>query len=250
MPKLALAKSFWESYDLLEKPVKSGVRKAMDKFQQLTVAELRADKGLHLESVTNARDPRMRTIRINDFWRGVVLAPNDGTDTFLLLNVVPHDDAYTWAAKRLYTVNTATHALEVRDVVAIEELTPSMAQSAATATSLLFERYSDTVLRYLGVDDQVLRAVRTITTKEQFEAFGGLLPEDQFEVLQHLAEGFTPDEVYRDVVAERRPAGAGPRPTEKLDTAIANTTSRIRLVTGRDELAEGLERLGGFVAGL
>jgi len=242
VPKLALAKSFWESYDLLEKPVKSGVRKAMDKFQQLTVAELRADKGLHLESVTNARDPRMRTIRINDFWRGVVLAPNDGTDTFLLLNVVPHDDAYTWAAKRLYTVNTATHALEVRDVVAIEELTPSMAQSAATATSLLFERYSDTVLRYLGVDDQVLRAVRTITTKEQFEAFGGLLPEDQFEVLQHLAEGFTPDEVYRDVVAERRPAGAGPRPTEKLDTAIANTTSRIRLVTGRDELAEILEK--------
>ncbi|MEU5948550.1 hypothetical protein ABZ793_23725 [Micromonospora sp. NPDC047465] len=38
----------------------------------------------------------MRTIRINDFWRGVVLAPDDGSDTFLLLNVVPHDDAYTW----------------------------------------------------------------------------------------------------------------------------------------------------------
>jgi hypothetical protein len=29
-------------------------------------------------------------------------------DAFLLINVVPHDDAYTWAAKRLYTVNTAS----------------------------------------------------------------------------------------------------------------------------------------------
>lgn len=66
MPQLAFANSFWESFDVLEKPVRAGVRKAMAKFQQLSVAELHADKGLHLESVHNARDARMRTIRIND----------------------------------------------------------------------------------------------------------------------------------------------------------------------------------------
>ncbi|MBM0226675.1 MULTISPECIES: hypothetical protein [Micromonospora] len=46
----------------------------MAKFQKVSISELHADKGLHLESVNNARDPRMRTIRINEFWRGVVLA--------------------------------------------------------------------------------------------------------------------------------------------------------------------------------
>lgn len=66
MPQLAFANTFWESFDALEKPVKAGVRKAMAKFQQLTVAEMHADKGLHLESVDTARDPRMRTTRIND----------------------------------------------------------------------------------------------------------------------------------------------------------------------------------------
>ncbi|GHJ54478.1 DNA helicase [Nonomuraea sp. TT08I-71] len=242
MPQLALAKSFWESYDVLEKPIKAGVRKAMEKFQQLTVAGLYADKGLHLESVNNARDPRMRTIRITDFWRGVVLAPDDGSDTFLLLNVVPHDDAYTWAAKRLYTVNTATRALEVRNVVAIEEITNTMEKAAAQAPAFLFARHSDTVLRDLGIDDQVLRAVRTITDKPQLEAFGALLPEDQFEVLQYLAEGFSPDEVYRDVVAERRPVDATPEPSENLAAAIANARTRIMLVTRPDELAEILEK--------
>ncbi|MEV1328530.1 UvrD-helicase domain-containing protein [Micromonospora costi] len=242
MPQLAFANSFWQSYDVLEKPVKSGVRKAMEKFQQLTVAELHADKGLHLESVHNARDPRMRTIRITDFWRGVVLAPDDGSDTFLLLNVVPHDHAYTWAAKRLYTVNTATRALEVRNVVAIEQLTPALEKAAAEAPALLFAEHSDTVLRDLGIDDQVLRAVRTITDKRQLEAFGTLLPEDQFEALQYLAEGFTPDEVYRDVVAERRPADVTPEPSETLAAAIANTKSRITLVTRPDELAEILDK--------
>ncbi|MEU8261585.1 UvrD-helicase domain-containing protein [Micromonospora sp. NPDC048999] len=242
MPQLAFANTFWQSYDVLEKPVKAGVRKAMEKFQQLTVAELHADKGLHLESVHNARDPRMRTIRINDFWRGVVLAPDDGSDTFLLLNVVPHDDAYTWAAKRLYTVNTATRALEVRNAVAIEQLTPALEKAAAQAPTLLFARHSDTVLRHLGIDDQVLRAVRTIIDKPQLEAFGTLLPEDQFEVLQYLAEGFSPDEVYRDLVAERRPADATPEPSESLAMAIANTTNRITLVARPDELAEILDK--------
>ncbi|QIK06139.1 UvrD-helicase domain-containing protein [Streptomyces sp. ID38640] len=242
MPQLAFANSFWESYDVLEKPVKAGVRKAMGKFQQLSVHELHADKGLHLESVDKARDRRMRTIRINDFWRGVVLAPDDGSDVFLLVNVVPHDDAYTWAAKRVYTTNTATRGLEVRNVVAIEQLTPALEKAAATAPSLLFAKYSDTVLRGLGIDDQVLKAVRTVIDKPQLQAFGTLLPEDQFEALEYLAEGFSPDDVYRDVVAVRRPVDAAPEPDEDLAAAIANTTSRITLVTGPDELTDILEK--------
>ncbi|MGX4688736.1 UvrD-helicase domain-containing protein [Streptomyces sp. JNUCC 63] len=242
MPQLAFANSFWESYDVLEKPVKAGVRKAMQKFQQLTVPELQADKGLHLESVEKAADRRMRTIRINDFWRGVVLAPDDGSDVFLLINVVQHDDAYTWAAKRLYTTNSATRALEVRNVQAIEQLTPQLEKAAAVADSLLFAKYSDTVLRELGIDEQVLRAVRTIIDKPQLEAFGTLLPEDQFEVLQYLAEGFPPEDVYRDVVAMRRPVDAGPDPDETLAVVIANTTSRITLVSGPEELADILEK--------
>ncbi|MET7635730.1 UvrD-helicase domain-containing protein [Streptomyces sp. NPDC005078] len=242
MPQLAFANSFWDTYDVLAKPVKAGVRKAMQKFQLLTVAELHADKGLHLESVDKARDPRMRTIRINDFWRGVVLAPDDGSDVFLLINVVPHDDAYTWAAKRLYTVNTATRALEVRNVVALEQLTPALEKAAAAAPALVFAKYSDTVLRELGIDEQVLRAVRTIVDTPQLEAFGTLLPEDQFEVLQFLADDFSPEEVYRDVVAVRRPADAAPEPDEDLAAAIANTTSRITLVTGPNELTDVLEK--------
>ncbi|MBY8855411.1 UvrD-helicase domain-containing protein [Nocardia sp. CA2R105] len=242
MPQLAFTDSFWETYDQLEKPIKSGVRKAMAKFRTLSIAELHADKGLHLESVEKARDPRMRTIRITDFWRGVVLAPDDGSDIFLLLRVLPHDDAYGWAAKRLYTINTATRAVEVRDVVAIEQLTPPLEEIAATAPTLLFARWSDTVLRDLGIDAQVLRAARAISGRDQLDAFGGVLPQDQFEVLQFLAEGFSPEEIYRDVVAARRPVGAAPEGSDTLATAIANTRSRITLVTSSEELTEILDK--------
>ncbi|PRW65366.1 UvrD-helicase domain-containing protein [Actinopolyspora mortivallis] len=242
MAQLAFASSFWETYDRLEKPVKAGVRKAMAKFQQLPIAELYADKGLHLESVENARDPRVRTIRITQSYRGVVLAPDDGSDMFLLLAVDSHDEAYNWAAKRLFTVNTATRGLEVRNVVALEELTPSLETAAAEAPELLFEKHSDTVLRQLGIDDQVLRAARVITSTTQLEAFGGLLPEDQFEVLQYLAEGFKPDDVYREIVAERRPADADSNVDDSLSMAITNTRGRITLVNGPEELEEILNQ--------
>ncbi|WP_030674074.1 UvrD-helicase domain-containing protein [Streptomyces cellulosae] len=242
MPRLAFAQSFWDGYDTLEKPVRAGVRKAMGKFHALSVAELNADKGLHLEAVENARDRRMRTIRITDFWRGVVLAPDDGSDVFLLVNVLPHDDAYTWAAKRMYSANSATRALEVRNAVALDELTPLYERAARTAPRLLFADISDGTLRELGIDDQVLRAARSLVDKAQLEAFATLLPEDQLEVLQYLAEGFSPEDVYRDVVAVRRPADAPAEPVEDLATVIANTPARIRLVTGSQELEEILEQ--------
>jgi hypothetical protein len=242
MPRLAFAQSFWDGYDTLEKPVRTGVRKAMAKFQALSVADLNADKGLHLESVANARDARMRTIRVTDFWRGVVLAPDDGSDMFLLVHVLPHDDAYTWARKRLYSANSATRALEVRDAVALDELTPLYETAARTAPRLLFADVSDGTLRELGIDDQVLRAARSLVDKVQLDAFATLLPEDQSEVLQYLAEGFGPEEVYRDVVAVRRPADAPAEPVEDFATVIANTPARIRLVTGPRELEEILEK--------
>ncbi|MDI3420135.1 UvrD-helicase domain-containing protein [Streptomyces luteolus] len=244
MPQLALAQSFWDGYEKVEKPVRAGVKKAMAKFQQLTVAELHADKGLHLESVENARDQRMRTIRINDFWRGVVLAPGPGdeSDIFLLVNVLPHDDAYGWAAKRLYSTNSATRGLEVRNAVAIDQLTPLYEQAARSAPQLLFAKISDGALRELGVDNQVLRAVRSIVDKAQLEAFATLLPEDQLEVLQYLAEEFSPEDVYRDVVAHRRPADAPAEHVDNLATAVANTPARIRLIAGPDELQEALDQ--------
>ncbi|MER7079101.1 UvrD/REP helicase N-terminal domain-containing protein [Saccharopolyspora kobensis] len=241
MPQLAFAQSFLESYAGLEKKVRTQVEKAIEKFRQLSIADLYADKGLHLESVNNARDPRLRSIRIDNFWRGVVLAPDDGSDVFLLVRVVPHDDAYTWAAKQVYTINTATHAVEVRDIQAIEQLTPPLEENAASAPTLLFEKHSDTVLRGLGIDDQVLRAARAITEKAQLEAFGNFLPEDQFEVLQFLAEGFSPEDVYHDLVTMRRPVVPEPG-SGTLATAISNSSSRITLVTGADELADILDK--------
>ncbi|MFE3382993.1 DNA helicase UvrD, partial [Streptomyces anulatus] len=130
----------------------------------------------------------------------------------------------------------------MRNAVALDELTPVYETAARQAPRLLFAKISDGTLRELGIDDQVLRAARSMVDKSQLDAFATLLPEDQLEVLQYLSLNFSPDEVYRDVVAVRRPADAPTEPVEDLATVIANTTARIRLVTGVQELEEALEK--------
>ncbi|MEU7316467.1 UvrD-helicase domain-containing protein [Streptomyces sp. NPDC007083] len=243
MPQIAITNTFWEGVDRLDKPARARVHKAMGKFQQLSIHQLHADKGLHLESVVGSRDPRMRTVRVDDGLRIVLLAPDDGSDVFVFVHVVSHDKAYSWAARRLYTVNAVTRCLEVRDLTAMEQVTPLFAQEAEAAPELLFARWSDTALRHLGVDDVTLRAARTITGKAQLEAFGSLMPEDQFEALWLLAEGFKAEDIYRDLVAARQSASEDDTPVQgELATAVSRTRSRIALVTGPEELADILAK--------
>ncbi|GAA3357394.1 ATP-dependent helicase [Streptomyces antimycoticus] len=244
MPQIAITNTFWQGVDRLDKPARARVHKAMEKFQQLTIHQLHADKGLHLESVVSSRDPRMRTIRVDDGVRIVLLAPDDASDLFVFVHVVPHDKAYSWAKRRLYTVNAVTRCLEVRDLTAMEQITPLFAQEAEAAPQLLFAAWSDTALRHLGVDDVTLRAARTITGKAQLEAFGSLMPEDQFEALWLLAEGFKAEDIYRDLVAARQstsPEGDASEQGE-LAAAVSRTRSRIALVTGPEELADILAK--------
>src|SRR5690606_503982 len=108
MARLAIDRDFLRDFAKLEKTVQDRVTEVFAKFESAH------HTGIHLEKITRARDDRFRTIRIDQFWRGVVLAPESG-DTYTLLKVLPHDDAYTWAQRRTASVNAATGRIEIRD---------------------------------------------------------------------------------------------------------------------------------------
>ncbi|MFC8616594.1 UvrD-helicase domain-containing protein [Micromonospora purpureochromogenes] len=232
MPRLGVAKDFLADYAGLQKPVRKAVDAAIEKFTQHTHA------GLHLEKLTNPKDPRIRTIRINQFWRGVVLAPEKGEE-YLLLTVLPHDDAYAYAGSRLFTVNLALGVLEVRDQTALEGITPALQQAAHDNPRLLFSDVKDAELIRLGVDSEVLPLVRLLTTEAHLEALANLLPAAQYDALAGLAAGLSPQEVWEEI-SQYLPSGEPPAPVDPDDigTAIARTSDRFVLVSGPDELAQ------------
>ncbi|PWK75093.1 UvrD-like helicase family protein [Streptomyces sp. CG 926] len=242
MPHLAFDIAFCAQLPKLQGTVRQGVFDAWEKFERLTLDQLFKDPGLKLESLEGARDRHIRTIRIDRGTRGVVLAPDSG-DTYVLLRVLPHDKANAWAVKQKASINTVTRAVEIRDIAVLEELTPAYERVAPEPAQRLFAAFSDGDLAALGIDETTLRQARVLTTLEQLEAFAPFFPQDQREVLEYLAAGFTVEDVWRDVVAVNL-AAADSEPVNPADyeTAIRHTRTRIALVTGSEELREILDK--------
>jgi hypothetical protein len=113
LARLAIAKDFLAEYAKLEKSVQSSVEAAIGKFAEHTYA------GMHLEKLHHSRDDRIRTIRVDSFWRGVVLAPETG-ETYCLITVLPHDKANAYASSHRFSVNQMLGVLEVRDEEALQ----------------------------------------------------------------------------------------------------------------------------------
>ncbi|MFD0227787.1 UvrD-helicase domain-containing protein [Streptomyces hirsutus] len=242
MPQLAFDIGFFAELPKLQPPVRKGVLDAWEKFDRLSLDQLFKDPGLKLESLQKPRDKQVRTIRIDLFWRGVVLAPTSG-DTFVLLRVMQHDKAIAWARKQKSTINTVTRAMEIRDAATLDEITPAYERVAQTSPKTrLFEKFSDGDLSALGIDAETLRQARSLVDKEQLEIFAPLLPQDQREVLQYLAEGCTVEEVWQDIVAPALQAATQPVDTQDFETAIRHTRARIALVSAPEELRDILEK--------
>ena len=232
LAQLFLAKDFLPDYARLDKPVQSAVEAAISKFAEHTYA------GLHLEKLQKAKDDRIRTIRIDQSWRGVVLAPGSG-DVYCLLSVLPHDEAIRYAVSRRFTVNEAVGVLEVRNEEALEELQPALHAAAATQDKRLFDDVSDGDLTRLGVDAAILPVVRLLTSEEHLEALQTVLPDVQYTALLALATGMTVDEAWTEV-AQYLPAD---KPSSQIDpadlvTAMARTPDRVTPVSGPEELQQ------------
>jgi superfamily I DNA/RNA helicase len=230
LARLAIAKDFLAEYAKLEKSVQASVESAISKFGQHTHA------GLHLEKLQDSRDQHVRTIRVDSFWRGVVLAPESG-DTYCLITVLPHDKAISYAASHRFSVNQAIGVLEIRDEGALEQLQPALEALAGPSEHRLFAHISDSDLKRLGVDAQVLPIVRLLTSEAHLHALQTILPEIQYTALYALACGMSVQEAWNEVAQHL----SGETASQHVDTtdlvaAMERTPGRVAFVSGNDEL--------------
>jgi superfamily I DNA/RNA helicase len=226
--RLAIHRDFLRDFARLDRSVQDRIHSTFEQFEHAT------HSGLHLEKINNARDDRLRTIRITHYWRGIVRVPDSG-DRYVLLKVLGHDEATNWIQRHKLTANTLTGAIEVRDAVAIDEATAQVIKPA-TVPEPLFAAVNDADMRRLGIDDQILGFARTLNDLEQLDKARTLLPEPQYEVLLGLAIGMTPDDVWAEVAGTiSAPASVDP---DDIDTAVERSPERVLLVTGPDELME------------
>ncbi len=223
--RVAVSSDFLNAFAGLPQAVQSKVSKFLTLFQRDPTGP-----GINYERINSARDPNMRSVRIDDAWRGIVLKPEQG-NVFLLLWVDRHDDAYAWASRHRCTVNAATGALQVFEAVRIKESELVAPEFQAPVGLALFHNLSDRDLALLGVPDELLSAVRKVCGEEELDALQHTLPAEAYEGLFLAAAG---DSVER-ILAERdvhrdQPVNAG-----DFGAALDRLESRSRFVVVDDE---------------
>src|SRR5690625_1810275 len=96
------------------KKIDGSVKKAGYAFlEKLAEDDTRA--GLHIEPIVGAADPRVRTGRVNDFYRAVLFkVQGQGAEAhYVYLGILAHDDAIAFAKRARLTVNPVNGIAEL-----------------------------------------------------------------------------------------------------------------------------------------
>ena len=233
--RLAISDDFFDGYSRLPRNAQAKVSEFINRFRQDPTRP-----GLNYESIHDSRDKRMKSVRVDQAHRAIVLKPDTG-NVYILLWVDKHDDAYTWARRKVCRINEVSGALQIIDVEDVEATTERLERLNQEQTQQpgRFDTIQDKQLMQLGVPEILLPAVRQITTDAGVEQLLPHLPPEASDALLMLASGYALDEVLRQLEKTKEVQPIDP---DDLETALQNddSLSRFMVLTDDTELEEML----------
>ncbi|ODU05909.1 MAG: DNA helicase UvrD [Pseudonocardia sp. SCN 72-86] len=205
--------------------------KAMAFLQKLSTDDTAL--GLHVEPIQGAADSRVRTGRVDDFWRAVMFRIDGGGERhYVVHGVWPHDDANKVAARVTLTVNPINGLPQIEAAVPADPMqpapspvTPSAPPSPQRPLLARLGRTREDLVDRLGIPDDIADAAlaapdddAVLALAQRHEGWLGLLLVDLAgtepieDILDKLqldtptpADGSEDDQL---LVSLRRPAAA------------------------------------------
>ena len=229
MSKMAMSSDFLDAFARLPRAQQRGVRSLIARFNVDSTAS-----GLNYERIHGSRDPAMRSLRIDQGYRAIVLKPEQG-NVHMLLWADKHDAAYTWATRHECRINSETGALQVYEPRAHSSGEASGRQVEApevsTAQPPAFRVLRDRELARLGVPSAMLAEVRGVRDDTDLDSMQVRLPVEAYEALFLYLAGETYDQLVLD-----REAPVEPVDTGDFAKALERNESRGRFVVVDDEM--------------
>ena len=241
-PRMAMSADFLAAFAKLPSRQQRLVRAMIARFERDSRAP-----GLNYEKIAGAKDPNMRSLRIDGGYRAVVLKPAEG-DIHILLWADRHDDAYRWAARHACGINPETGALQVyqpRPAAGQAGVAEQAGESAPAGPpdrfappgasapadpAGLFARLRHRELLRLGVPAGMVAEVREVRDEAGLEEMAPRLPVEAYEALFLYMAG----ESYEQIVLERE---TPPEPVDTTDfaTALGRAETRSRFIVIDDD---------------
>lgn len=230
-PKVALAQDFLANLAKLPSAVQNKILKWAIKFQ----SDPRSN-GINYENINAARDSNLKSVRIDQDWRGIVFKPASG-DVYVLLFVGHHDDAYRWAENKKLAINPITGAMQIvfTEQVIVQE---RVAASPAVIESVRppFEALSNVELLSLGVPEDWIQTVKELPNDSSLDSVQQYLPIEAYEGLFLFLAGDSINQILmaRDTRIDQV------IDTQDFGKALESAESQSRFVVVDDEALESI----------
>ncbi|HET8700710.1 MAG TPA: DNA helicase, partial [Nitrococcus sp.] len=226
--QVAISQDFFTAFARVPRAQQKKINEFVSKFRNNPQAS-----GINYEKINDAANGQYRSVRIDQDYRGIVLKPDKG-NIYLLLWVDKHNDAYDWARRHRCEVNPLTGCLQLYETIRNEpavDARPIAPGSTGEEPGPLLEVRARELLR-LGVPEDRLAQVQSLTTLTQLEAMEAQLPTEVFEALYFLADGVPLKEVMEEYARPDGPAVD----TQDLSAALQRAQSQRRFYVMEDEL--------------
>lgn len=217
---VAISSDFFSAFAALPKAKQGRVMDFMSKFRSNPLAP-----GMNYEKINDAYDKNMRSVRIDDTYRAIVMRDDN---VFLLLWVDHHDEAYDWARRKRCVLNHTTGSIQIYESTAAQD-NPAPDPEAIP----LFADVKDHQLQALGVPEEQYPLVRSVDSETAFYALQAKLPRDAFEALDLVRDGCDIEEVVEILYGESKNGEH-----DNIAAALANpiTQMQFTIVEGEEEL--------------
>ncbi|MBS0462475.1 MAG: ATP-dependent helicase, partial [Proteobacteria bacterium] len=141
-------------------------RKTQKKFDEFTRKFLMdsTQSSIHLEPYLKARDRKVRSARVGDDYRAIVIAPERG-DNYIVVHIAHHDEAYRWCENKAFEANRESGIFQifpVQEAPAITDAQPLKFHSTPSGYPP-FDKLSDNdLVQQAGVPKILIPAVRSV----------------------------------------------------------------------------------------
>lgn len=230
-------------------------KKAFAFLEKLT--ENDTTPGLHIEPIAHSADPRVRTGRVDQFYRAVLFKiPGSEDTTYVFHGIWAHDDAIVVARKTVLSVNPVNGVAEIRVVEPVPPpspptsvTAPDTAPSRAVAAEPLLVSFGLTredLVDSLGLDETVAARALEALDEDAVLAIADTAVEWQGLALVDLAAGTSIEEIKAKLALEAVPAEAVTPATsedELLLLGLQRPAARISFtyIEGSEELRRVIE---------
>nr|MBC8550092.1 UvrD-helicase domain-containing protein [Candidatus Brocadiales bacterium] len=220
--RVAFSDAFFGAVTKLPPNIQAKVNQLVLKFQTNPKSP-----GLNFEKLNATKDKYMRSIRVDQAYRVIVLAPEQG-NVYLFLWADHHDKAYEWASIHQCKVNPNTGSIQLYSTETEPDVDYALHDLKQTG---LFDSLKDRQLLKLGIPDEQLEIVRGVTSEAELDRAQKLLPREAYEALFFYMAG----ETYENILLEREIEESEIFDTSNFSEALDRLQSMSRFVVPGDE---------------